>query len=125
MRFFGFLVVGTLLGSCVLLGGGCGEKVNLEQADRVEEVKPPATAGSLESLVGTSWRFDDLGMIVRFSDPPTCSLSNPENPGESGPAYWGYRDNGVISVSFLGTTKAGTWDGTKVVLSGETGVKVD
>lgn len=62
-------------------------------------------------------------MLVQFSEPPTARLANPENPTQGGPASWSYRPNGVITVSALGTTFAGTWDGNSVVLSGETGIR--
>ena len=103
---------------------GCGTKVNLRDADNPDEVTPPSTPGSQEELVGTWWDFQDMGMLVYFGAPPTARLANPENPAEGGPASWSYRPNGVISVSAMGTTFAGTWDGNSVVLSGETGLRV-
>lgn len=108
----------------VMLVAGCGKKVSLHESENPDEVTPPATAGSLESLVGTWWHFSDQGMLVSFSEPPTARLANPENPIEGGPAHWSYRPNGVISITVMGTTFAGTWDGNSVVLSGEVGERV-
>lgn len=107
----------TLCVAVILIG--CGKKVNLRESDRVEDIVPPATAGSLDSLVGTRWHFKSLGTVVEFSSPPSARLVNPDNLQQGGPAYWSYRDNGIVSISAMGTTFAGTWDGEVVILSGE------
>lgn len=119
-RLCGLLVILAVV-SVVLLG--CGTKVNLRDSDSPDDIAPPSTPGALEELVGTSWNFPNHGMLVQFSEPPTARLANPANPSEGGPASWSYRPNGVISVSAMGTTFAGTWDGSSVILSGESGVR--
>jgi hypothetical protein len=116
-----FFVVLTIMGLVAL--AGCGTKVNLREADNPDEVTPPATAGSVEALTGTWWEFPEHGMLVSFSQPPTARLANPANPAEGGPASWNCRADGVVTVTAMGTTFAGTWDGSTVVLSGDTGVR--
>ena len=119
---------------------GCESKVNVAKSDDPDEITPPATAGTVDQLVGTSWAFKGLDMVATFSGPSGAAapavegaeamappmmvkLSNPANPSESMNAYWRLRANGVISMTIMGTTRAGTWDGNQLVLSGEAGVK--
>ncbi len=102
---------------------GCGSKSNLVASENAENVVAPATPGSLDDLVNTAWLFEKFGAVIVFGEPPACQMSNPKNPSQSAPAYWSLRENGVLTLTLVGTTKAGTWDGKVVVLSGETGTK--
>ncbi len=133
----------ALLLSTALLGAGCGNKVNLAKSDNPDDIKPPATAGSPDSLMDTSWLFENLDMVVTFRGDtvegaaplvegaaPVVStmkavLSNPQDPTQSLVGYWRLRPDGVISITTMGNTKAGTWDGERLVLSGETGTRVE
>ena len=121
---YAWIITFVVLGLAVLGLSACGSKTNLAPPERAEDVTPPATPGSLEALVGTTWKFEKQNMMVRFGQPPSCQLINPANPKETGPAFWSLRPNGVFTMSFLGTTKAGCWDGQTVIVSGESGVRV-
>lgn len=133
------VIARTILTAVIVLSVGCEKKVNLASSDNPDDISPPATAGTVEQLQGTSWLFSGLDMVATFSGPTagaapaavegaeavappmSVTLSNPKNPAESTAAYWRLRPNGVISISFMGNTKAGTWDGTRLILSGEEG----
>ncbi len=107
------IVVGVLI---VVLG--CtppGQtKTGLKPADP-SSVTPPATAGSAESLVGTTWQLEG-GSTLTFSADGLGTAAAPPRP----PMPMGYtlRDNGVITVVVGESSRAGTWDGKQLVLDG-------
>lgn len=128
-----------LLLSALIALAACGKKVDMAESDNPDEVTPPATAGTADSLIGTSWRFDGLDMIVTFNGlvgpggalqsgaangegtQMALVIQNPNNPQQTAPGFWLLRPNGVISVTSFGTTRAGTWDGERLILAEEEG----
>jgi len=107
----------------VLTAATCGRKTSIGKADL--DIPPPATAGSLESLVGTAWQFDGQDMILYMDKPPGARAANPKNPKQSLVANWKFQPNGIVLVNIMGSTQAGTWDGQRFVLDGEEGVRVE
>ncbi len=121
-------IVLVLLISVGALAIGCEKKVQLTPSDDPDKVAPPKTAGTVDQLVGTSWLFKRLDMVATFygPDPPMAiRLSNPRDSGQFVSGYWGLRPNGVIYYTVYGTTTAGTWDGNRLVLGKEEGLRQD
>lgn len=87
----------------------------------------PAVPGEVDpqlaKLIGTTWMIDDIE--ANFKDATTVAL-------KGGPlaaimpngldATYTY-ENGTITVSAVGSTKTGTWDGTTLVIDGKTATK--
>jgi len=93
---------------------------------------PAAPAAPLDplqqKLVGTSWKLGEIeaaftdGSKVKLKGGPLKDIM----PQGLDAKYTYERDpsgNGLITVSALGQTKKGTWDGEKLVMDGTAGVK--
>lgn len=80
----------------------------------------PATA---EALHGTTWRFDDFS--ATFDAPDVLTLhdfgSNAALP-ERLPGTFTVQDE-FIEVNVLDKTRAGVWDGSRLVIDGMVGVR--
>lgn len=81
-----------------------------------------------QKLVGTSWKLDEIeaafidGSKVKLKGGPIKDFM----PQGLDAKYTYERDpsgNGLITVSALGQSKKGTWDGEKLVMDGTAGVK--
>ena len=105
----GTVVLAAGLGACSK-GGGSGAAL-------------PPTA---EGLAGTTWRFEDV--TITFKAPPDLlirdqQVGNVEVPGTytvDGVARAGRH---LIEVTALDMTRAGIWDGSRLVIDGITGVR--
>lgn len=99
----------------VVLAGCWSQPASREyQAD--ENERPPAKAGSVEDLVGTSWDLGQ-GRILTFLPEGAGTAARPDGP----PADIRYvlKDNGVISIMMMGASRSGTWDGTELIIGGQ------
>lgn len=107
----------VMLGTMVVLGCTPGDqtKTGLEVADP-SSVTPPATAGTAEALVGSSWELEP-GRVLTFGADGKGTASSPMGP----PFPMGYtlRDDGVITIIVGEAGQAGTWDGTQLILNGK------
>ena len=99
----------------------CGGPTGQEEFQAGDET-PPATAGSLESLMGTTWQLAE-GQTLAFGE---------NGQGEAGRAGGGLpmsmryelQPNGVITVVIVGASRSGTWDGTTLIIDGEKAQRV-
>lgn len=79
-------------------------------------VTPPVTAGSLESLVGTTW---DLGRGRTLTFGPDGQGSAGLSGGLPMNMRYELEPNGVITVILPAASRSGTWDGTSLIIDGE------
>lgn len=86
-------------------------------AKRFDPLPPTA-----DGLAGTQWQLDDI--VVSFKQPPDLEVSGggvPEGATLSG--TYTVRD-GIIEITVLNRSRAGTWDGRKMVVDGVDGVRI-
>jgi len=110
---------------CILfalsLAGCSGRPTGLEELQARDDEKPPETAGSLEDLVGTTWELGN-GQTLTFGKDGRGLAERPN----AVPLDMRYelKPNGVITVTLFGASRSGTWDGTTLIIGGETAKRV-
>lgn len=120
--------VTVLAGIFIVAMAGCGgpkqppaappaAEAPAEPAGESAEAEPAAAEGGT-GLAGTTWKMDDY--VVEFQDESQVLVKGGQiaqlmPDGASGE----YKvEDGKFSISILGMTKSGTWDGEKLVVDG-------
>lgn len=107
----GKAVFAVILSACSI--AGCEKSVTLG-------APLPATA---EGLSGTKWQLDDI--VLEFGTPPDLVISGDAVPfGKPLNAKY-VVNNGIIEITAMGKTRAGTWDGRAMVIDGIDAVLID
>lgn len=82
---------------------------------------PASDDARLQALIGTKWKFEDFD--IHFKDAETVHLNGGPltmiTAGKGLDATYQYED-GAITITAMGQTKTGTWDGEKLVVDGTT-----
>jgi len=78
-------------------------------------------AGEAAGLVGTTWEIGPY--VLEFREPPEVQISGDAVPIPGGVKGQYSVKDGVIEVGAVGQSKAGTWDGTTLVMDGVEGTK--
>ena len=98
------------------------EAVEEEAADATAET--PAGAAGLDTLVGTAWAFED-GTEISFKDAETAVIKGGVvaliAPGGLDAAL--SFEDGNVTISAMGQTKTGTWDGESFEMDGNVATK--
>lgn len=84
-----------------------------------------ASGGSIEQLLNTAWKFAD-GTTLKFKDANTVNVSGGRVAflGSSGiDAKMTLDPDGTLTISAMGTTVKGKWDGKTVSMDGNEAVK--
>jgi len=103
-----------------LVAVACSSRYQTKQGAKLTDpnsVTPPAVAGTVETLAGTTWELEG-GKSLTFGPDGGGSANVPGAPPL--PLNYTLRDDGVISVIVGEAGQAGTWDGTNLVLEGRT-----
>ncbi len=80
----------------------------------------PATA---EGLQGTAWDFGDA--VTQFDAPPNARIFSKKSDTKTPiPATYAVRD-GIIEVTVFNRTRAGIWDGRRLVIDGTDGTRIE
>jgi hypothetical protein len=91
-----------------------------------EQNTPPASGGgSIEQLLNTAWKFAD-GTTLKFKDASTVNVSGGRVAflGSSGiDAKMTLDPDGTLTITAMGTTVKGKWDGKTVSMDGNEAVK--
>ena len=73
----------------------------------------PATA---EGLSHSTWKLDDI--VLEFGTPPELTITGKGTPFGK-PLKGSYTvQNGIVEITALGHTRAGTWNGRAMVIDG-------
>ena len=96
----------------------------VEEAADDATAETPAGAAGLDTLVGTAWAFED-GTEISFKDAETAVIKGGVvaliAPGGLDAALT--FEDGNVTISAMGQTKTGTWDGESFEMNGNAATK--
>ncbi len=96
----------------------------VEEAADDATAETPAGAAGLDTLVGTAWAFED-GTEISFKDAETAVIKGGVvaliAPGGLDAALT--FEDGNVTISAMGQTKTGTWDGESFEMDGNVATK--
>ena len=110
----------ALLVAVLTVCGACSKSEN-HKAQRPAPL-PPDSQGTVEQLVGTSWRADEFE--VTFNEPPNCLIkggSIEEMAPEGIDGEYTLAD-GILEVTAMDETYFALWHGDRLVVDGEDAV---
>ena len=108
------IAAGLLL--CAAAASGCGGQASGLEEFQAGNETPPAQAGSLEALVGTTWQLS-RGQTMTFQENGQGTAAQPGGLPMS--MRYELRPDGVVTVTLPGASRSGTWDGRDLILGGQ------
>ncbi|MDX9974269.1 MAG: hypothetical protein RBU21_14895 [FCB group bacterium] len=88
------------------------EAAPVEAAPATDAAAAPAAAGDPAALVGTTWKLGDF--TLNFKDAAKVNIKGGPFPDGMDADYKVV--DGAFTVSVMGQTKTGTWDGTALII---------
>lgn len=89
-------------------------------APAADAAAAPAAAGDPAALVGTTWKLGDF--TINFKDAAKVNIKGGPFPDGMDADY--KVENGNLSVSVMGQTKTGKWDGTTLTIDDKAAEKL-
>ncbi len=114
-----------LVAALCAITAGCGSPV--EAPDTSLTTLPPATAGTVEQLIGTDWIVGD--MVVSFKDAGSLvvrgGVVDEMAPDGVQGSYTVTNGNVEVLVEIMGEqhVRRGTWDGERLVVDGTPAIR--